>query len=372
MKVVCHVQLFSELSGVQNVSLDEFRVSLERGERIQYHLICKEDGEFPRAAKALGVKVHYVPSLIRELSLKSDLISFFAIYKILRKIKCCAVHTHSSKTGFLGRMAARMAGVQRVVHTVHGFGFPAAKNSLSRLIFVFVEFFAARITDATIVMNMSDYNFSYRRLLINRRKLHLISNSCRYDLLTITDEPIKPDLNIAFVGRLTKQKNPSLAIDAFEKLLQFEKFKNARLFVIGDGDLSPLLMEKVVHLKIDGSVVFCGWSSEVSDILQTCQILLASSDWEGFPLVVAEAASVGCIPLMTNVSGYRELHEHHRIGFLANKEDYGSAFVRLCTYIVDDQNFYRAAKYNLTHGLKSLPSSFQRFNWVVKLYETDH
>ncbi|MCV5224806.1 glycosyltransferase, partial [Escherichia coli] len=74
------------------------------------------------------------------------------------------VHTHSSKTGVLGRLAAKICGVRNVVHTVHGYSFPAAKNKKQYYIFFFMEYISKFFTDKLIVLNKEDYDVSINKL----------------------------------------------------------------------------------------------------------------------------------------------------------------------------------------------------------------
>ncbi|MBT6053282.1 MAG: glycosyltransferase, partial [Candidatus Scalindua sp.] len=64
-----------------------------------------------------GVRSFSIPSLVRRLSLKNDLLAFISVYRLIKRIKPHIVHTHTSKAGVLGRVAAYLAGVPIIVHT---------------------------------------------------------------------------------------------------------------------------------------------------------------------------------------------------------------------------------------------------------------
>lgn len=118
---IVHVQLLPLLSGVQRVSLQEFL--LLNSDRYEKILICKEPGDLTKESEKVGVKCFYVPSLVRNISPFKDFKSFINLLSLFKYIKADIVHTHSAKTGVLGRIAAKLAGVPIVIHTVHGFSF---------------------------------------------------------------------------------------------------------------------------------------------------------------------------------------------------------------------------------------------------------
>ncbi|WP_137491119.1 glycosyltransferase, partial [Escherichia coli] len=118
MKKILHIQLMPILSGAQKVCLDEIE---NLGKNYEQWLLCSGVGPFTKKASEFGVKHIVVDNLKREISIRDDLLALFKIYQNIKNKKFDIVHTHSSKTGFLGRVAARCAGVKTIVHTVHGF-----------------------------------------------------------------------------------------------------------------------------------------------------------------------------------------------------------------------------------------------------------
>ncbi|EBP7329261.1 glycosyltransferase family 4 protein, partial [Salmonella enterica] len=119
---IAHIQLLPLLSGVQRVCLDEL-IRLDENKFDKY-LICKEEGPLTVEAKKYGIKCLVVRNLVREISLKNDLKALWSLWKIIKQYKFDIVHTHSSKTGVLGRVAAWLNRTNLIVHTVHGFSFP--------------------------------------------------------------------------------------------------------------------------------------------------------------------------------------------------------------------------------------------------------
>jgi len=100
-----------------------------------------------------GLRVHVIPALVRPIGPWSDLVALIQLWRLFRRERPDVVHTHLSKAGILGRWAAKLAGVPRVVHTVHGWGFGAAPSRAMAKIFIWVERLTARITDRLVAVS---------------------------------------------------------------------------------------------------------------------------------------------------------------------------------------------------------------------------
>ncbi|HCO1401679.1 TPA: glycosyltransferase, partial [Escherichia coli] len=150
---IVHVQLMPLLSGVQRVSLQE----IERLPKNEYEIsvICKEPGPLVDGLRE-DINKFYIPSLCREISLINDLRSLYLLYKNFKREKYDIVHTHSSKTGVLGRVAAKLAGVPCIIHTVHGFAFESAKRSYVRLLYRILERIGAKCSTKIICLHEDD------------------------------------------------------------------------------------------------------------------------------------------------------------------------------------------------------------------------
>ncbi|MCK4788587.1 MAG: glycosyltransferase, partial [Desulfobacteraceae bacterium] len=132
-----HLQLLPLITGVQKVTLDEFRL-LDHSV-FEPVLICKEEGALTTAVQQLGLSTFFAPALVRPISPLRDLSAVVQLFNLLKRLAPDILHTHSSKTGILGRIAGRLSGVPVVMHTVHGYAFPYAFSWLVRSIYFLVE-----------------------------------------------------------------------------------------------------------------------------------------------------------------------------------------------------------------------------------------
>ena len=101
-----HLQLLPLISGVQKVTLDEFQF-LDRS-IFEPVLIFKEEGALTTAVEQLGLSAHYAPGLVRPISPYRDISAGLQLYGLLKRLAPEILHTHSSKTGILGRIAGRL------------------------------------------------------------------------------------------------------------------------------------------------------------------------------------------------------------------------------------------------------------------------
>jgi glycosyltransferase involved in cell wall biosynthesis len=321
---LAHVQLLSLLSGVQRVSLDLLR-SLDPAE-FDRHLICREAGPLSDAAEQAGVTCHFVPEMVRPISPWNDWPAYHALQTLFRAERFDIVHTNSTKPGVLGRLAARAAQVPVVIHTVHGFAFPAARSWATRRFFRWAEQFCQPATDALICLNESDRVIAREQLHFPDEKLHVVSNGIDTDQMrppTVTqrndarkllgisnDRPI-----VAMVGRLWPQKDPLCFVEMADRLIR--DGVNANFCLIGDGELRGALEEQIAQRGLSDHVFLLGWRDDVPRLLHGIDLFVLTSRWEGLPLVILEAMACGVPVVASNIPGNRDAVDHGCTGLLA-------------------------------------------------------
>ncbi|MGH2930490.1 MAG: glycosyltransferase, partial [Solirubrobacteraceae bacterium] len=142
---VAHVVTRLDFGGAQQNTLATVR-GLDPA-RFDATLVCGVGGYFDAEARAdRSVRAVFLESLVREVSPLRDALAFLELWKFFRSERPAVVHTHSSKAGVLGRLAAALAGVPVIVHTYHGFGFHDRQNPLVKAAYVFLERLCRRFT----------------------------------------------------------------------------------------------------------------------------------------------------------------------------------------------------------------------------------
>lgn len=324
---IAHVQLLPLLSGVQQVTLDE----LERlSPGYQRWLICKEEGPLTMAALKAGAQILTSEALVREIHPRFDFKALWQIWRYCRRHRFDVVHTHSSKTGVLGRLAARLAGVPCIVHTVHGFAFPAAKSRLQRQIFYAMEWLGARCSHLVICLHEEDAHICIKALKLPPERVAILPNGIDLekfsplaagDARTLRDELGLPDDRqlIIMVGRLWEQKDPGCLVEAYCQLWQ-RGDPGADLILVGDGTLREQLQQQVETAGLQAHVHFLGWRTDISDLLRVSDIFVLPSRWEGMPLAILEAMGSGLPAVVSDIPGNRHLVENEKQGFCSRWE----------------------------------------------------
>jgi glycosyltransferase involved in cell wall biosynthesis len=314
-----------------------------------YHstLVCGNieagEGDMQYFAEKHGVTPLILPELGRSLNPLRDLSTIWKLYQLMREIQPQVVHTHTAKAGFVGRVAAKLAGVPAIVHTFHGHVFQGYFSPAKTKMFILLERITARMSDTVITLTeglrreLSEEYGIARRSRITVLPLGL-------DLEAFARVPrqsgdfrsahgIAPHVPlIGIVGRLVPIKNHDLFLQAAVKVR--ERLPNACFAIIGDGELRAELEATTARLGLTDCVRFVGWVREVAPVYSDLDALVISSRNEGTPVSVIEALSARCPVVTTAVGGLPDLLDQGALGTLVPTEDVNAladAIVRTVT-----------------------------------------
>ncbi len=284
-----------------------------------------------------------VPTRIRGLgrapSVVDDLRAFAGLLALLRRVRPDLVHTHTAKAGALGRVAAYVCGVPRVVHTFHGHVFHGYFGpALSRAVVLF-ERALARLCERVLAVShevAEDVVTRYR--VAPRERVRVVPvglplaelaadterrRAARALLGIAADAPV-----VAFVGRLVPVKEPDVALDAFARVLV--RHPTARLLVAGGGPLLAPLRARGVP-----NVHWLGWRDDVADVLAAADVALLSSRNEGTPVALIEAAAAGVPAVATRVGGVPSVVVDGESGLLVTAGDAPALADAVCRLLAD-------------------------------------
>ena len=330
---IAHVQLLPLLSGVQRVGLDELeRLDPDVFDRT---LILSKAGPFSEAAAEAGVRVRFAPALVRPVSPRADWKAFRQLRALCRAGRFDVVHTHSSKTGVLGRLAARSAGVPAVVHTVHGFAFPAA-GAVSRKIFETAERVAGAASDAVVCLNAADAALCTGRLGLPPAKVAVLPNGVDPELRRPLSDAERGALRherfgvpagakvVGMVGRLWPQKDPRTFVEVVRRLVEAGAAANGGPVygvLVGDGALRKRVEEDVRAAGLEDRFKFLGWQPDAARLAAAFDVFCLPSRWEGLPLVILEALSAAVPVVASDIPGNRAALEDGSDGVLCEVGD---------------------------------------------------
>jgi len=306
------------------------RVLALRAKGVDNHILCM-DGPYVKPLRAAGIPVGTV-RLPRGFDPVKLVWSLVEIVSYLRRVKPDLVHTHCSVPGIIGRLAARLAGVPVVMHTVHGFHFHDGGKGFSHQMAVAAEVFAGRFTDVMLSQNRADMEQALRLGIVSRDRLHYVGNGIAVDeFATATAERTAGGpLVITCVARMEPVKNHAMLLDAAARLaargVAFE------LWLIGGGAGRDALTARATALGIAAQVRFLGYRDDIPALLGRSHIGVLTSLKEGIPRAALESMASGLPMVATRVNGTREVVRHGDTGFLVDVGDVAglaAAFERL-------------------------------------------
>jgi glycosyltransferase involved in cell wall biosynthesis len=298
-------------------------------ERFAPMLVCgpspAEESDVKDRAHSLGVEVVTIPAIARRIDPLKDVRALHALRSTFEITRPSIVHTHGSKAGFLGRLAARRQGVPAVIHTVHGWSFHDHMPGQLRALFVALERLAARWTDRIVTVSELDRS---KGLAAGIGSLDLYSVIHELNdlepFLGIDDDPasgrvrlgLPPDAPlIGTVGRLSKQKDPTTFVRTAAAVLL--EVPEAHFVMVGHGPLRGEVERLIADLGIADRFLFTGVRTDVPAILRSFDVFLLTSLWEGMPLVIPQAMACQVPVVASTADGNRELIRDGDNGLLA-------------------------------------------------------
>lgn len=294
-------------------------LELVRGlrDRVAYTVVVGEEGFLTAELRALDVEVRVLPSLQRSVSARADVRGLLALRRILREVRPRLVHTHSSKAGILGRLAARLEGIP-AIHTAHAWSFSDGLSWQRKAASIPLEAAVGRVTSRFIVVSDADREVATRYRVARERQVRIVYNGVPD--VAERAEPGRRDERpvLTMVARLAAPKDPLLLLQAVRAIPL-----PCRVQLVGDG---PDRAAVETSLREDPpppgvEVVLLGTRGDIPSLLAASHVGLLVSRQEGFPLVVLEAMRAGLPVIASNVGGIREAVDHGVTGFLVERGD---------------------------------------------------
>lgn len=319
MKKILHIQVLPKLSGAQKISLEIFK-ALPDTQYEKWILFSDSTDAGDKQAcvdafKATGAKVILSSKLKREIGF-ADFGATKEIYKLCRKEKFDIVHTHSTKPGIVGRIAATLARVPKVIHTVHGLSFHKFVKFPKWQFYWGCEMFASLFCNQIIMVN----KFYGKYFKWFQGKTTTIYNGIDFSKLQLPMQKIENEFpKILFVGRLDNPKDPLTLLNAAKIVVQ--KYPKTIFTLVGDGELYDKCQNYITDNNLNENIKLEGWQNNVSRYYGSHDIFAAPSIYESFGLMFVEAGYYGLPCVSTNVEGIPEVVENGQTGILCNPKD---------------------------------------------------
>lgn len=328
---VVHIITRLILGGAQENTLYT-AIGQHRDPRFDVTLLCGVDeageGNMFSEANRAGLRTVVLPSLVREIRPFTDVKALFDVYRFLKRGSYTVVHTHSSKAGIVGRLAARAAGVPVVVHTIHGMAFHEFQSAWKNRLYIALERLCAPLSDriVSVSQRLSETAVSHR---IGRSDQHTTIFSGMAlelflsvgDRLTVEDAKrrvgIPPDAPVVGkVARLFPLKGHQQFLEAAAAIAR--QMPDAWFLLVGDGPLRHELRSEAGRLGIAQRLVMVGRVSpeNVPDYIQAMDVVVHTSLREGIARVLPQAGAVGKPVVTFHLDGAPEVVRDGISGYL--------------------------------------------------------
>ncbi|MBM3306809.1 MAG: glycosyltransferase [Candidatus Eisenbacteria bacterium] len=282
------------------------------------------EGSLRADARSRGIVVRVFPRLVREVSPWDDVRVTAELLVQMRRGAFDIVHTNSSKAGIVGRVAARLAGVPHIVHTVHGWGFHDRMRPAVRRLYVLLERFMQPWTRPLVAVSNRTIRIGLEHGIGRPEAYRLVRSGIPMDAFSPDREIGRSvrarlgvgdgELLVGSVGRLSPQKNPLDFVRVAEGLLK--RHANARFLYVGDGPLRAEVERAVADAGIKDRVLLPGIRGDVPDLLRAMDVLVMTSLWEGLPRVIPQALATGVPVVSYDISGIDECVHDGLNGYL--------------------------------------------------------
>ena len=331
------------------------------------------EGSLFNEARGRGIHLTVLPELVREISPKNDTVAFMKLDKLLKRERYAIVHTHSSKAGILGRLAARRARIPVIVHTVHGWSFHDHMHPILRMMYIFLEKLVYRYTDAMIFVSQKDIERGKSTNILTKQNYYLIRSAIPLDLFdpTLYTQALSRDrLGIPAnapvlgnVGRFSAQKDPLSWIRVAAQVHAI--IPDCYFLLVGDGPLKEQVNQAIKDYDIGDRVILTGLRRDVPELLSAMDVFLLTSLWEGLPRVVPQALAMGLPIVSTQVDGISDAVIDGQTGFLASPGD-TQALATHCIQLLQEPSLRQTLG---THGKSFVQNEFSLVCMIKQLEE---
>ena len=313
----------------------------------------KSEGSSEFIIEKLGLNPIIIPEMQREIDFKLDLIAYKKIKKIIAEFNPDIVHTHASKAGAIGRIAASGMQVPIILHTFHGHVFHSYFGRAKTTFYKQVEkYLAKKSTKLIAISDIQKQEISGIHKIAQSNKFKVIPLG--FDLQRFHDNHSVKRSNfrrkykvednevaIGIIGRLVPIKNHILFLKAI-KYLQDSSQKKIRAFIVGDGELKKDLEQKCKDLGLNFGtgeenkhVTFTSWIRDVSFVYPGLDIVALTSLNEGTPVSLIEAQAANLPIVSTNVGGIENVIIEGETALLSDVT-YELAFFENLALLVND------------------------------------
>ena len=343
------------------------------------------DKHLENVFKREGVNIKNV-KMRREISLFSDIISLYKLFKLFKREKPHIVHSITPKAGLLSMIAAYLAGVPIRIHTFTGLIFPSKKGFLKQILIASDKILCYFATDVYpegkgVKSDLINYN-------ITSKPLKIISNGNINGINTNIFNPtsysekkkslLKSKLNISnncfvfiFVGRIVGDKGINELVTSFIKLEKtLLKKSKIKLLLVGNYEMKqdPLKKETINLIKSNKNIINVGFQNDVIKYYSIAHVFILPSYREGFPNVLLQAGAMNLPSIVSNVNGSNEIIKDGFNGIIIQPKN-EKAIYNAMKKIILNNNYRKKLSKNSRRSIISLYNQKKLWNEILTEYK---
>lgn len=286
---------------------------------------ASHEGSLEKEVRRLGIPIFFLRQLVREVSPVQDVYALLWLIFFFRKERFDLVHTHTSKAGFLGRLAARVAGVPFVVHTPHGHVFHSYFSKGKTALFLVLERALAPLTDQLIALTRAEQEEHVAQQVGTYSQFTVIPSGIllpeRLPGRGLQAKAIRSKLFpegakvVGTISRLSPVKGVRVLLESMARLKK--EFPEAHLLVVGDGEERSALEERAEQLGLREKVRWAGFQKDIFSFLEAMDLFVLASLNEGMGKAVVQAAACRKAVVVSRIGGLKDLVVPGQTGLLA-------------------------------------------------------
>jgi glycosyltransferase involved in cell wall biosynthesis len=305
--------------------------------------VLATDPDAQRFYRQHAISVAAVDAIQRPINIFRDLLDLGKVYGYLRSARFDVVHTHTSKGGVIGRLAAKLAGVPLIVHTVHGFPFHEESSISEVTVYSMIERLAALCCHRVVTVSRYHRDWAIRLKIALPERIVSIQNGISVDHLATsqTREGARAEWNLApgqvailCTSRLAPQKGVEYLLRAVAHLKRKVSVP-VTILLAGSGELAQSLTGLAHSLGVETNVRFLGFQRTIAGLLRASDIFALPSLWEGLSVSLLEAMAVGKPIVATSIGSNAEVLTESGAGLLVAPKDPTALACALATLIND-------------------------------------
>lgn len=327
---IIHLLQSPRFSGAENVVCQI--IGLFKNDSEYEMMYCSRDGQIREAL--IERDIPFIPI---------DDICVDEVKRVIKEYKPDVIHAHDMRASFV---VARASHGTPVISHIHNNSFDSRSLSLKSLAYLYAAFKSKHIF---WVSDSSFNGYAFHELLSNKSEIlyNIINIEALYKKMKLDSKNY--DYDIVYLGRLSQPKNPARLLTVLRKVV--DKNQNVRIAVVGTGELERNVHEEADRLGLDHNIDFLGFVNNPYKILHDAKLMIMTSLWEGTPMCVLEAMSLGVPVVSTPTDGVKVVVESGETGYLSDNDNELADF---CCRLLSDSRLRATQSVNAKNRARTL------------------